>query len=171
MNDLNPEDLNREIESLTLTKIGEPYLRLQLDKQTPIFMAMKYTQSVVIVPANRVTPIPNLSDCILGLLYQRSRVFWVVDLPQIVGLSSVDRNLREYHIAIVKINNVPLGLAVPEIKGISRIIEENIKTITSTEEGRIASKLIPYLKGCFVQEKEVLPVIDVEVIVKSPLLH
>jgi positive phototaxis protein PixI len=152
--------------SLTPNNIGEPYLRLQLDKEILAVIGMKYTQNVVVVSANRITPIPNVPDYILGLLYQRSRVFWVVDLPQTLQLSPVNRNLQEYYVAIVKINNLPLGLVVPEIKGVSRISQDKI----SPPIDSLGSQLIPYLKGCFIQDKEILPILDLEAIIKSPHL-
>ncbi|MGL5879481.1 MAG: chemotaxis protein CheW, partial [Xenococcaceae cyanobacterium] len=103
----------------------------------------------------------------LGLLYQRSRVFWVIDLPQALDLTPVDRDLQKYYVAIVKVKNVPLGLVVPEIKGISRIVEQQISSPT----GSVASGLIPYLKGCVIQDKEVLPILDPEAIATSPNLQ
>lgn len=161
------DDLNFQAQiNLGQNKMGEPYLRLQLDKKMSAVIGMKYTQNVVIVPANRITPIPNVADCIIGLLYQRSRVFWVVDLPQALELSPVNRNLQEYYVAIVKINNLPLGLVVPEIKGVSRIVEERI----SPPIDSLGSQIIPYLKGCFIQDKDILPILDLEAIVKSPHL-
>jgi positive phototaxis protein PixI len=152
--------------NLGQNKIGEPYLRLQLDKEVSAVVGMKYVQNVAIVSANRITPIPNVPDCILGLLYQRSRVFWVVDLPQVLEFLPVNSNLQEYHVAIVKINNLPLGLVVPEIKGVSRIVQERI----SPPIDSLGSQIIPYLKGCFIQDKEILPILDLEAIIKSPLL-
>jgi twitching motility protein PilI len=153
--------------NLTPNKVGEPYLRLQLEEHIPAVLSMKHTQNVVAVPANRISPVPNLPDCILGLLYQRSRVFWVIDLPQALDLLPIDRNLQEYYVTIAKIDNLPLGLVVPEIKGIFRIIEKQISSPT----GSIASGLIPYLKGCVIQDKEVLPVLDPEAIANSPNLR
>lgn len=153
--------------NLTQAKIGELYLRLQLEKNIPAILAMKSTQNVVVVPSSRIGCVPNLPDCILGLLYQRSRVFWVIDLPQALDLAPVDRDLQKYYVAIVKIKNVPLGLVVPEIKGISRIVEQQISSPT----GSVASGLIPYLKGCVIQDKEVLPILDPEAIATSPNLQ
>ena len=146
---------------------GDAYLRLQLNHQTPAVVAMEHTQEVLVVPAGRITPMPNMPACVLGLLNQRSRVLWVVDLPQMLDLQAFDRDVQQYNIAIVRVGSIPLGLVVQEVKGVMRLTAASLQSPIGT----VAPGLIPYLRGCILQQTEVLLVLDAEAIVHSPVLH
>ncbi len=145
---------------------GEPYLRLQLDTQTQAILPMQFAREVMIVAASRLTMIPNMPLPILGLLNQRSRISWVVDLPQLLGMTPLSVNLQQYNLAITQMGNIPLGLAIPEIQGVIRIETEQIQSPIGT----VTSHLVPYLQGCILQDQEVLLILDPEAIIRSPLL-
>ncbi len=49
------------------------YLKLQIDEQTSAVMPMAHVQEVLVVPVGRITLMPNMPACILGLLNQRSK--------------------------------------------------------------------------------------------------
>lgn len=147
-------------------KSGEPYLKLQLDEPIQAVLPLKNAQEVVIIPAQRITLMPNMNDCILGLLNQRSRVLWVVDLAQMLGLESVSRESREYNITIVRVGNIPLALVVKKVLGVMRLETDLIQSSV----GNITPELTPYLRGCLLEEKRVLLVLDAEAIVKTPTL-
>lgn len=149
-------------------KTGVTYLKLQLTENVLVILPMSYAQSVLASPARRITPVPNMPDCIVGLVHQRSRVFWLVDLSQMFQLQSIERNLQEYYIAVIKVDNISLALLVSEIKGTVRLLENTINPLTN--KTNIPSGLIPYLKGYSNLEKENYWILDTEKIVKSPVL-
>lgn len=148
-------------------KLGDPYLRLQLDQQTAAILPMKFTQQVVVVPSRQVTPIPNMPNPVLGLLNQRSRVFWVVDLPQVLGLGSQNINSQQYNVVILQVGEASVGLVVNEVKGIARYTEDLIES----HHGTVAANLVPYLQGCVMQPTGVLLVLHGEAILNSSILH
>ena len=147
--------------------LGDPYLRLQLDRQTQAVLPMEDTQEVLVVPVGRIMPMPNMPACVLGLLNQRSRVFWVIDLPQMLELQALDTEVQQYNLAIVRVGNIPLGLVVEKVKGVMRFTAD----LMQSPIGTVAPGLIPYLRGCLLQKTEVLLVLDAEAIVRSPILH
>ncbi|MGK7876648.1 MAG: chemotaxis protein CheW [Xenococcaceae cyanobacterium] len=156
------------LESSQLQKnLGDPYLKLQLDQRTSAALPMKHAKEVLVVAVERITSMPNMPACVLGLLNQRSRVLWVVDLPQMLDLQALERDVQNYNIAIVRVGNTPLGLLVKEVKGVMRTVEDSIQSPIGT----VASGLIPYLRGCVLQETSVVLVLDAEAIVNSPILH
>ena len=146
---------------------GQPYLQLQLEPQIYGVVPMNNAQEVFTLPARRITPMPNMPDCILGLLNQRSRVFWTIDLPQLLGMQPIDRNLQQYHLTIMRFGNIPLGTIVQQIKGVIRLTPEEIQPA----EGHVASQLIPYLQGCCRQANHTLLVLNTQAIINSPILH
>ncbi len=123
--------------------IGEAYLRLQLEDQIQAVVPMAQTQEVMVIPLERITPIPNMPEWVLGWLNQRSRVFWAIDLPQLLGFSPLDRQGQTYHIALIRIGKKSMALAMQKIQGVIRLPEETIELPGETVPFGIA----PYLRG------------------------
>lgn len=146
---------------------GDTYLRFQLDQHTPAILSMEHAQEVLIVPVERITPMPNMPACVLGLLNRRNRVLWVIDLAQMLKLQPLDTNARQYHMAIIRVGQVALGLVVQGIKGVTRVTPDCIQS----PRGLVTPSLTPYLHGCILQHKEILLVFNAEAIVHSPILH
>jgi twitching motility protein PilI len=147
--------------------VGDAYLKLQLEQQTLAVLPMQYAQEAIVVPARRITPMPNMPACVIGLLNQRSRILWVVDLPQMLGLQPIDRKLQNYNVAIVKVGQLPLALAIGQIKGVIRFSID----IIQSPIGTVSEGLTPYLRGLVMQEKEILLVLEPEAIVNSSILN
>ena len=148
-------------------KIQQPYLKLILDRNIACALPMKNAQEVLIIKRDRLTPIPNMPDCVFGLLNQRSRIFWVVDLCQLLEMQPCDRRLQQYNLTIIRTQEASLGLIVPVIKGVTRLAVEDIQSPI----GNVAAGLVPYLQGCVLQETNILLILDAEAIANSPLLH
>ena len=148
-------------------KIHQPYLQLQLGQNIPAVLSMENTQEVLTVASKRITSMPNMPECVIGVLNQRSRIFWVVNFPQMLGLPPVDINAQQYSLAIIRANQIPLGLVVPSIKGVVRLLMEEIQSPV----GNVTPGLVPYLQGCLLQKNRILLVLDPEAIVTSPILQ
>ena len=150
-------DLSREQE------VERPYLKVQLTLQRAAFLPMELTQEAISVASDRITPIPNMPSHVLGLLNQRSHVFWAINLAQMLGLSHQAFTLQRYSLVIIRSNGIPLGLVIPEVKGVARINPEEIESPI----GAIAPGLVPYLRGCYRQGQELIWVLDPEAIIFS----
>ena len=148
-------------------RIQQPYLRLTLGQNTHAALPMKNAQEVLRIKRDRITPIPNMSDCVFGLLNQRSRIFWVVDLSQLLEMQPIERSSQEYNLAIIRTLDAALGVIVPVIKGVTRFAIEDIQSPV----GNVAPGLVPYLQGCVLEESHILLVLDAEAIVNAPVLH
>lgn len=157
-----------EIQSSPLQEgLGDPYLRLRLSESVPIVIPMEAAQEVLVVPVEQITPIPNMPNCILGLLNQRSRVFWVVDLSIMLGYAGLTANVRQFNIVILQAEQVPLGLAVPAVQGVTRFSAD----IIQSPLGTVAPNIAPYLRGCLPEEQEILLVLDPDAIVNASVLQ
>jgi twitching motility protein PilI len=146
--------------------VGQAYLKLQLDAKTQAALPMDSSQEVLIVPASRLTFMPNMPTCVLGLLNQRSRVYWVVDLRQLLEMKALPSDAQQYNIAIARSGNASLALAVLSVKGVTRFLPEVIQSPIGT----VAPGLTPYLRGLVPQEREILLVLDPEAILNSAAL-
>jgi twitching motility protein PilI len=163
MNTLTLSTLNSPAQQGT----GKPYLRVKLDPQTSAILPMEFAREVLDIPVQRLTPMPNMAACILGLMNWRSRALWVVDLAQLLELHPLESGSREYHITVIRAGDVPLALAVNEIEGVMRVATEAIQSPV----GVVTAGLTPYLRGVFLQQSDLLLVLDAAAIVRSPILH
>ncbi|MDX2240099.1 MAG: chemotaxis protein CheW [Leptolyngbyaceae cyanobacterium bins.302] len=146
---------------------GDPYLRFQLADGVMAILSMQQVQEVHTLPAHRLTPMPNLARCVLGLMNRRSQVIWVIDLAQLLDIASLSTNYQHYSIVIVRVGDLVLALAVSSIQGFFWLPATSIHPI----QGQLSPTLKRYLQGCAIQEQEVLLVLDAEAILHSTALH
>jgi len=93
---------------------GLPYLSLQLSPDVKVAVQLKFVRETLVLTINRFTQMPNVHPCLIGLVEHRSNVFWVLDLPQLLGFAPIDStaigcdllSLRSYHHE----NHLMLGL-------------------------------------------------------------
>ena len=145
---------------------GEMFLRFQLDSQTCAVVPMLQTQEAIVLPAGKVSVIPNLPPPVLGLFNRRNTLLWLVDLPQILGLEPIDRHAHSYDIALLKVNQIPLAVAVRSIQGVVRFATEQIQSPI----GSFNPAFTPYLRGWILQERELVLVLDPEAIIQNKVL-
>jgi positive phototaxis protein PixI len=155
-----------DTQTLQQKAVGDPYLKVQLTLMQSAVLPMAQAQEAIAIAPSRVTPVPNMPACVLGLLNQKSRVIWVVDLVQMLGLESQSLNVQQYNLAIIRSGKTPLGLVVPEIRGVVRLATEALQPLLR----EILPELSPYLRGALVQEQETLWVLDADAIIQSPIL-
>ena len=142
---------------------GTPYLKVELGPQTPALLPMNFAQEALVIQSEKITQIPNLSSRFLGLLNQRSRIYWVIDLPRLLGLERIPIHFHEYTIVIMRIGKTPLGLAVPKIDGVMRFSDD----VVQSPIGTVEPALIPHLRGCMAENREILMILDPETIIHS----
>ena len=141
---------------------GDRYLKFHLDQQNPAILAMEHVQEVLVVPPRRITPMPNMPDCVIGLLNRRNRVVWVIDLAQALSLQALGSSTGQYSVVIIQVNQITLGLLVLEVNGVTHFTPNMIQAPTEL----VTSPLITYLDGCISQGQEVLLVLNAEAIIK-----
>jgi positive phototaxis protein PixI len=146
---------------------GDSYLKFQLNQETAAVLSLKHTQEAIVVPIDGITSMPNMPSCILGLMNWRSKIIWVVDLPRMLNLESLDNRFRQYNVVVIRTESMLMGLVVQEIKGTIRFLSEEIRSPL----GQVASSLVPYLRGCIEQQQETLLVLDAQAIVDSSVLR
>jgi len=149
------------------TNKEDSYLKFQLTQQTGAVLSISHTQEAIVIPVTSVTAIPNMPPCILGLMNWRSHIIWVVDLPKMFNLESLDYRLRQYNIIIIQIKSMIVGVVVQEIQGTTKFTVDDIRSPV----GQVASSLVPYLCGCIVQQEEILLVLDAVHILQSEILR
>jgi positive phototaxis protein PixI len=153
-----------ELQPIALkTETAIPYFALQLDQSTTALIDMKYAQEVLVIAAERLTMMPNMPSYVLGLVNHRSRVFWAIDLAQMLGLNSLYLGATEYHMTILRVHDFWVGLIGVRSLGIKRYSNEQI----ISPIGNVSVELERYLRGCIPQENGMALVLDAEAIANS----
>ncbi len=151
---------------------GDPYLRCELIPEVSVLLSMEYVQESLLVPGEKITPLPNMSPFVLGLMNSRDRVFCVLNLADLLGLSSPSTSAREYHMIVLRVSELMsqqstseqkllLGMVFHQIQGVTRAMSEQMRS----PQGNFPSSLTPYLGGEVISKGQHLPVLDLAKIV------
>lgn len=155
---------------------GKLYLRCQITSEITSLIPMEYVQESLLVPREKITPIPEMSSFFMGLMNSQDRVFFALDLSQLLGFSPLSIYLRDYHTIVINISpfldrsltseeEIFLGLAVNQIQGITRIISDEMRS----PQENLSFSLTPYLQGWVMDKEQQLPILDLATIVKQTL--
>lgn len=149
----------------------DTYLKFRLDAHTAAAIAVRSVQEASVLSTRQLTPMPNMPAAVLGLTNRRNHVVWVVDLAQLLGISILEATVQHYNLLLIQVGLVQLGLAVHRIEGMTRLVSETIQAPI----GQMSTLLLPYLKGCALQQQEqkqeILLILDAEAIVQAPILR
>jgi positive phototaxis protein PixI len=148
---------------------GLPYLSLQLDLHTTVAVQLKFVRETLVLAVDRFMQMPNVHPCLMGLVEHRSNVFWVLDLPQLLGFTPLDYTSIETHIAILKIGGAFLGLGVHRIGRVIRFTETEIISPQDLPQKKIPIETVPFLRGWLAQSEGVntdLYILDAEAITR-----
>ena len=158
--------------------IGEAYLKFHLAPSVPAVLVAEAVEEATVLPTTQVTPMPNMPACLLGLVNRRSRVIWITNLVRLLGLAIPDRPRQQYSTIFVKSgaslgssmnlsSNLSLGLVVDEIIGIVHLSNEALRPLPS----QVNPALVPYLRGCAVQDEQILLVLNAEAVFQSSIFQ
>ncbi|WP_190315939.1 chemotaxis protein CheW [Pseudanabaena sp. UWO310] len=127
---------------------GLPYLSLYVERNINVAVQLKFIRETLTLGGDRFTQMPNVHSCLIGLVEHRSNVFWVLDLPQLLGFESLDSTTVEKHIAVLQIADMFLGLAVYSVSRVLRFTETDIVSPLVLPNTKAALQTVPFLKGC-----------------------
>ena len=145
---------------------GEAYLKFQLAPRVPAVFAARAVEEATVLPPSQVTAIPNMPPCMLGLVNRRNRVIWIANLVRLLGMPVPDRPRQQYSMVIVKAGS-SLGLMVDDIDGIIHLSANDLQP----PPPQVNPILVPYLRGCAIQNDQIVLVLDAEAVLQSSVLQ
>lgn len=175
-------------------KSGQLYLRFQLpvpERHQPLsaVMLMGCIQEVLSLPVQRLSPIPNMPVGILGLMNRGNRIFWLVDLGQLLGVSGLEPRVQQHSVMILRSGSAAIGLAVQRVETMQWLGEEQLQPFepstfelsplqtSQPQESSIPNlmpdlmpSLIPFVRGTAVSETQTDLVLDAQAILQAPIL-
>jgi positive phototaxis protein PixI len=148
---------------------GLPHLSLQLDQEVRVAVQLSFVRETLVLATDRFTQMPNVHPCLMGLVEHRSNVFWVLDLPQLLGFTPIDSTAIETHIAVLQIGSAFIGLGVYRVGRVLRFTEHEIVSPLESPNVKTPMELVPFLRGWVIQAEELndnLYVLDIEAIAR-----
>lgn len=147
-------------------QLGQPFLRFSVAAQHAALMSMRQVQEVLMLPAQRLTAMPNMPGCLLGLMNRGNRIFWLVDLGQLLGVGRLDPTNNQYMVAIIQTEQTLLGLAVEKVHNMMWLDPDRIQPVPNYLTPHFAN----YVEGCLLQDRQVTWVLDIPSLLQSPVL-
>ena len=161
-----PQADTANFQDLVQNPEGDLHLRFFLESQAEFALPAMGIREVLSIASDQITPVPNVSPYLLGILNLRGQVVWVADIGQVLGEPkpiSVDQG--ELSVIVIEAGDIMLGLVVASVKGMEWLNADALKPSSHSNEA-----LTPFLVGEWGQGQESespLQLIDPEAIVKS----
>ncbi len=143
------QDQDPELQELE-TPDGELFLRFFVTAEDEFALPAIGIRRIIEQPPDRITPIPNVSQLLLGTLNEQGRVVWVADLGQFLGYSAVLNTDRpEISVIAIEDQGTMLGLAVNRIVGTRWLNPDKTRASDSSPD-----TMAPFLRGEWVMDAE-----------------
>jgi positive phototaxis protein PixI len=158
----------------------ETYVACDLGADKPLLISTRQAKEVLDVPFSQVSALPNMPAPVLGLFNRRSRVIWLVDLAQLLGLPPLMPTTELYRVIVLSLTAssgtghttnsqsgpMLMAIAVANLRGSLRLPPDRIQPPSE----HLSPQLLPYLTGCLPSQNELMLVLDGDRLTRSPLL-
>lgn len=112
---------------------GQRFLQVQLAQAETALLSVEYIKEVLSLTAAKLLPVPHLPASVLGLHNWRGQMLWIVDLNDLLGLSSLWQGLNSqgaFDTIILQVERQVLGLAVQQVGNIEQYAWQNLQPPT-----------------------------------------
>jgi purine-binding chemotaxis protein CheW len=122
---------------------GDLYLRFFVESGDEFALPAMGIREVLSLIPSQITPVPNVSPLLMGVLNFRGQVIWISDIGQFLGnpkLLNTDR--AEISIVVIESQDVMVGLAVEQVKGMDWLNLDALVPPSGVNDG-----VSPFVKG------------------------
>ncbi|HIK25879.1 MAG: chemotaxis protein CheW [Thermosynechococcus sp. Uc] len=123
-------------------------------------------REVVAVNPDRITPVPNTSNLLLGILNLRGQVIWVADAGKFLGDDTpLNTDRSELSIIAIEDDELIVGLAVHQVRGMEWLNNDTIKPAT-----HVSDQMAPFVRGEWVfdaEQQEIVKLLEPLAILRS----
>lgn len=147
---------------------GDLYLRFCVAPSLYAAIPIERIVETLYIPENSITPIPNMPAHILGLMGNRSNVFWALDLGRLLDLNRRTMRIQHHHIIVVE--SLPmehqgagalwLGLSVQNVQTTLRLHLDRLNFTTED----LTPQVQPYVQGWFQHNDDKTLLLNVDAI-------
>ena len=137
------------------------------DSSQSLLLPTDSIQEVLSLPVQRLSPMPAMPAPVLGLMNRGNRIFWLVDLALLIGLSRLEPNRSQYNVLILRSGTSALGLAVSEVQPMTWIADEQLQSDFTLPNLQLKS----FVSHGVSQGETSFWVLKEQSLLQSPLLH
>jgi len=146
----NNQDIPIELPEEIQHRQGELHLRFYLSSGDEFAFPAMGIKEVMQQEPDRITPIPNASDLLLGTMNLRGQVMWVADLGsflQDMGVLNTER--PEIPVIAIEDQDLVLGLAVERLAGMEWLDVDSLQMPSN-----VPDYIAPYVQGEWVLSED-----------------
>lgn len=144
---------------------GDLFLRFYIESGQEFALPAQGIREVLALTPDQITPIPNVSPVLMGVLNLRGQVVWVTDIGQFLGHTKpLDTDCQEISIIAIESNEIIVGLAVDKVMDMDWLDADKLSPSLSAPDN-----MAPFLKGEWALSgtQEYLRLLDPEAILRS----
>lgn len=149
--DVTPKDyLDQPSEEELQSPEGDLYLSFYLSSGDQFALPAAGIREVISPPLDRITPVPNTSPLLLGILNFRGQVVWVADLGQFLGdPAPLNTDRAEVPVIAIEDQDTVIALAVDRVVGMTWLALDEIRLPSN-----VPDNMAPFLRGEWVVEAD-----------------
>ncbi|MFO8038430.1 MAG: chemotaxis protein CheW [Sodalinema sp.] len=149
------------------TRVSKAQYVILHQQQTRLAIALTSVREVLRLSEQRLTPIPNSPDFVLGLTNVRGDILTVADFGKFLGLQPLNPRHDESRIVVVEAPRrqdptqplIPLGLAVSHVETVVSLDPNQLRSAAEA-----SASLVPFLQGLYNDHGQLFSVIDMAAI-------
>lgn len=150
------------------------YFFVQLRQSVKVVLPLDSTKEVISLAYREVCPIPGVSPALLGVVNQRGKLLWVLDLGDLLNIPPSQKTLRPQDNLTLLVLNTPsklnaqtqerqVGCIVSALKGVVALESVDFQPLTN----QIFSTLQAFSSAIALVEQESVAVIDINAILNN----
>lgn len=164
--DLMPAEIDLDPQPVgsLVPNTGQPLLRFSLGLRESALFPLADIKEILKIEAADILPVPDLSDCILGICNWRGTMLWLTDLNSILGYPPLVRQAQEMttrFAIVVDVEDQALGLVVAQV---SDIEFHELQPVQPEIVSAFPPNLIPFISGVLLESWD--PALDVAAIIQ-----
>ncbi|BAY27671.1 putative CheW protein [Calothrix sp. NIES-2100] len=144
------------------------FLRFPLNGKVNGLLPLADLRGVIHVPLTEILPVPQVAECLLGIMNWRGEAIWILDVAGLLGAIHWCRreSVRKSGMAmLVQVQNQTVGLLVEQV--------HTIEVYNPQERFAISASMLParlgsFLQGYFIDSQgSPLMLIDTHVVIQT----
>lgn len=149
------------------------YFYVQLRQSTKVILPLDSTKEVISITYAEVCPIPGVSSALLGVVNQRGKLLWVLDLSDLLKLPYSQKNIRPQENLTLLVLNDPnnlsgqhdrqIGCIVSSLKGVIALDSAEFQPLNS----QISTSLKSFASAIALVQDEPVALLDINTILNN----
>jgi twitching motility protein PilI len=146
------------------------YFHIQLQPNIELLIPLEHTGSAISLPVEQICPIPGIPPAVLGVVNQRGKLLWVIQLSNLLGLRQSETSLRaQYNLTLLVLSATSRTTGEQESRMVGCVVStlKEIIFLDSKQFKPVPAKspiLCSFLSGMAQIERSLVSVLNVNAV-------